>query len=204
MAEIDFDLYKVLFEELDPTNLKKRFLRLLLTMQNVERGSIWVRQEYRYICVESLGGPSDTDIIKGAGIDVDQSSIVGWVMKNGEMTIAEAGKDPRHYKEFEAGMKLKSALIVSFPLILRNGHVYGVVQIVDTSAGGDRMNLDEGYLNLLKTIVDMGSVALSNALNYSEQAERSLELEKTLEEIRGEVQIIGQSPAFMNVMRRIS
>ena len=96
MSEFDLDFYKVLFEELDPVNLRKRFLRLLLRIQNVERGSIWIRQGNRYVCIESLGGPTDTDIIKGAHISVDRPSIVGWVMENAEITVVETGKDPRH------------------------------------------------------------------------------------------------------------
>jgi transcriptional regulator with GAF, ATPase, and Fis domain len=203
MTEFEFDFYKVLFEDLDPEDLRKRFLRLLLRIQNVERGSIWVKRENRYVCVESLGGASDTDIIKEASIDVDQPSIVGWVMENAEMTIAEPGDDPRHHKEFEVGMKLKSSLILCFPLILKNGEVYGVLQIIDTSAGGNRMSLNERFLGLIKSIVDVGSVALSNALSYSEQRERNLELEQILEEIRREVEIIGQSRPFLDVMKNV-
>jgi transcriptional regulator with GAF, ATPase, and Fis domain len=203
MGEIDLDFYKVLFEDLDPENLQKRFLGLLLKIQNVERGSIWVKQEDRYLCIESLGGSSDTDLIKGASIGADQSSIVGWVIENGEMTVAEAGKDPRHYKEFEEGMKLKSARILCFPLILRSGQVYGAVQVIDTNTDGSGMYVDEKFLQLLKTIVDMGAIALSNALSYSEQLERNLELEETLEEIRRDVQIIGQSRAFLGAMKRV-
>ena len=40
MGEIDLDFYKVLFEDLDPDRLKKRFLRLLLRIENLDRGSI--------------------------------------------------------------------------------------------------------------------------------------------------------------------
>jgi len=203
MSEIDLHFYRVLFDDLDPENLRKRFLGLFLKLQNVERGSIWVKRKNRYVCVESLGGPSDTDIIKGASIRVDQPSIVGWVIKNAKMTIAEVGKDPRHYKEFEDGMKLKSALILAFPLILKNGQVYGVVQIVDTSTGGNRLNLNEEYLELLKSIVDTGSIAMNSALNYSEQLEKNLELEQTLKEIRGKAQIIGQSQSLIDVMKKV-
>ena len=203
MGEIDLDFYKVLFEDLDLANLQKRFLGLLLKIQNVERGSIWVREEDRYLCIESLGSSSDTDLIKGASIGADQRSIVGWVIENGQMTVAEAGKDPRHYKEFEDGMKLKSARILCFPLILRDGRVYGAVQVIDTNTDGSGMNVDEKFLQLLKTIVDMGAIALSNTLSYSEQLERNLELEETLDEIRRDVQIIGQSEAFLSVMKRV-
>ena len=45
MNDIDLDFYRVLFDDLDPQNLVKRFLGLLLNLQNVERGSIWVKQE---------------------------------------------------------------------------------------------------------------------------------------------------------------
>jgi len=108
MREVDLNFYKVLFEDLDPDKLKKRFLRLLLTIQNVERGSIWVKQNNEYVCIESLGSEFDTDVIKGASLSADQPSIVGWVMENAQMTIAEPGKDSRHFEEFEEGMKLKS------------------------------------------------------------------------------------------------
>ena len=203
MDEIDLDFYKVLFEDLDPESLKKRFLKLLLRIQNVDRGSIWIRRENRYVCIEALESSADTDSIKGASISTDRPSIVGWVMENAEMTVAEAGKDPRHFKEFEEGWKVKSAWILAFPLILRSGQVYGVVHLIDTNKDNKRLNIDEKYLKLLKGIVDMGSIALSNALNYTEQRERNLELEQTLAEIQSKVQIIGQSRPFMDVMKRV-
>ena len=203
MDELDFDFYKILFEDLDPENIRKRFLRLLLRIQNVERGSIWIHKDNRYVCVESLGSPTDKDIIKGASIPVEQPSIVGWVMKNAEMTVAEAGKDPRHYREFEEGMKLKSALIFAFPLILKNGEVYGVVQLIDTSTDANRLNVDKKYLGLLKSIIDIGSTALSNALSYTEQVEKNLELEQILAGMRSDEQIIGQSHAFFDVMKKV-
>jgi transcriptional regulator with GAF, ATPase, and Fis domain len=203
MNELDFDFYKILFEDLDPENIRKRFLRLLLRIQNVERGSIWIQQDNRYVCVESLGSPTDKDIIKNASIPVEQPSIVGWVMKNAEMTVAEAGKDPRHYREFEEGMKLKSALIFAFPLILKSGEVYGVVQLIDTSKDANRLNVDKKYLGLLKSIIDIGSTALSNALSHTEQVEKNLELEQILAGMRSDEQIIGQSHAFFDVMKKV-
>jgi transcriptional regulator with GAF, ATPase, and Fis domain len=203
MTEFDLDFYKVLFEELDPENLRKRFLKLLLKIQNVERGSIWIKQEDRYVCIESLGSPTDTDLIKGASMSVDQPSIVGWVMENAEMTVAEAGKDPRHYKEFEKGMKLKSNFIYAFPLILRDGQVYGVVQLIDTRPSSGRLNVDKKYLELLKSIVDMGATALSNALYFTQQVEKNLELEQILAGMQSDVQIIGQSRPFIDVMKQV-
>jgi transcriptional regulator with GAF, ATPase, and Fis domain len=203
MVEIDLDFYKVLFEDLDPGSMQKRFLGLVLKIQNVERGSIWVRRKHRYLCVESLGGPSDKDIIKGASIGTDERSIVGWVIENGEMTIAEPGKDSRHHKEFEKGMQLKSARILCFPLILRNGQVYGAVQVIETKKNGSGLTVDKKFLRLLKTIVDAGAIALSNALSYSEQLDKNSELEQTLAEIHREVPIIGQSRPFLRAMKKV-
>lgn len=203
MTEFDHTFYKILFEDLDPGRLRRRFLNLLLKLQNVERGSIWIQRDNQYVCVESLGGPSKIDIIKGAKIPVKKKSIVGWVMQHGEMTVAEGGKDSRHYQEFEKSMQLKSALILAFPLILKTGQVYGVVQIVDTSASGSRLNLDEQYLQLLKSIVDMAAVALSNALQHSDQLNKARDLERTLAEIRNKIQIIGQSASFLKTMKQV-
>jgi transcriptional regulator with GAF, ATPase, and Fis domain len=201
--ELDFDLYKLLFEELDPEKLPKRFLEALLRIQNVERGSIWVRKRNEYVCIEALRGSEDGDIIKGTRIGVDQTSIVGWVIQNGKMTIAEPGKDSRHFKEVEDAFELKSKIILSFPLILRNGEVYGALNLIDTSSGGNRMNLDRTLLELLQKIVDMGSIALSNALYHAEQQKQNQDLQLVLKEIRRSFEIIGQSRLFLDVMKNV-
>ena len=203
MSELESSFYRILFEDLDPENMRKRFLGLLLKMQNVERGSIWVKREKSYLCVESLGSPEDKDIIKGESISFETQSIVEWVMEHGEMTVVEAGKDSRHYSKFEEGMTLKSTWIIAFPLILQNGEVYGVLEIIDTQPGPSRLNVDEKYLELLKHVVDIGSIALSNALNYAGQLERNIELEQALDKIRNEIQIIGQSNSFIQMMKKI-
>jgi len=203
MHEIDLDFYKVLFEDLDPDNLKKRFLRLLLRIRNLDRGSIWVKQENRYVCIEALESSTDTDSIKGASISADRPSIVGWVIENSEMTVAEAGKDSRHYKEFEEGWNVKSVWILSFPLILKSGQVYGAVNLVDTNKDHKRPDINEKHLKLLKSIVDIGSIALSNALNHTEQVEKNIELEQTLTKIQSKVQIIGQSRLFIDAMKSV-
>ncbi len=203
MTQLESGFYRILFEDLDPEDMQKRFLSLLLKMQNVERGSIWVKRENRYLCVESLGSPKDKDIIKGESIGLDTQSIVDWVMEHGETTIVEVGKDPRHYSKFEEGMTIKSTWIIAFPLVLQNGEVYGVLEIIDTQPGPYRLNVDKKYLELLRHVVDMGAIALSNALNYKGQLEKSLELEQILDEIRSEVQIIGQSNPFIQVMKKV-
>ncbi len=191
--------FRLLFEELDPLKLQKKFLQALLDLQHVERGSIWVRRPDCYECVEAVGCHSEK--ISGLRLDSRQSSIVGWVIENGVMTVAEPGRDERHYKEIEDSFDVKSTLILCFPLFGRNRDVYGAVQIIDTSAGGDRLNIDKHYLELLQELVDIGSIALSNSMAYNDQAVENLQLKRTIEAIRGENRVIGQNEKFLEVMR---
>ncbi|MFZ2445745.1 MAG: sigma-54-dependent Fis family transcriptional regulator [Syntrophobacteraceae bacterium] len=200
MADKSFDFYKAVSEELDPEKLRRKFLMALLELQNVERGSIWVRSEEGYTCIEAAGTQSER--IKGLSVGAGAPSIVGWVIEHGKMTISEPDKDSRHYKQAEEGINVKSTLILCFPLFLRSGEVYGAVQIIDTSAGGNRLNLDKGYLGLLQQLIDIGSIALGNSLVYSDQVKENLKLRQTLDAIRSEQIIVGKSAAFLSVMHR--
>ena len=199
MMQQALQFYKALFEELDPDKIQRQFLKSMLRLQNVERGSMWLKKGDSYTCVEAMGHQSDK--IKGVTIHKDRPSIVGWVIENGKMTIAKGGLDDRHYKELEEGLSRKSNLILCFPLTRRGGEVYGAVQIIDTSAEGDHLNLDKEYLKLLHTLVSVASIALSNSLEFTDQHEENIRLKRALEGIRGEVSIIGQSDAFLRVMR---
>jgi transcriptional regulator with GAF, ATPase, and Fis domain len=203
MAQTGLDFYKVLFEDLDPKNLTRRFLELLLEIQGVDRGSIWVKEGKGYRCIEAIGSDTLKSDIKDAFIPADKSSLIGWVIQNAEMTVAEAGEDPRHFKDFEEEFEVKSTCILCYPLILRGDEVYGAVQIIETGSGGSRMNLDEKFLKLLQSIIDVGSVALNNALNFNKQLEKNVELETALEKIRADVQIIGQSKPILDVMKQV-
>ena len=200
MGDKSFDFYKAVSEELDPEKLQRKFLVALLDLQNVERGSIWVKSEGGYTCIEAAGAQSER--IKGMCVGSGQPSIVGWVIENGKMTVAEAGKDSRHFREAEEGITIKSRLILCFPLLLRTGQVYGAVQIIDTSAGGDRLNLEKPYLALLQQLVDIGSIALSNSLIYSDQVRENAKLRQTLDAIRGEAVTVGKSDAFLSARKR--
>jgi transcriptional regulator with GAF, ATPase, and Fis domain len=204
MIEMNFNVYKTLFEDLDFENLKQRFLKVLMEIQGVARGSIWVKHGNGYKCIEAIGGESGKNRVKGAFIPAEKSSLVGWVITNGKMTVAEAGQDPRHYKEFEKGLEVKSTCILCYPLILKSGEVYGAIQIIETDSGGKQMNLDQKFLEQLQRIVDIGSVALSNALNFSEQIEKNVKLEKALDDIRTDVQIIGQSRSLLNALKKVT
>lgn len=199
MRHKSFDFCKVLSEELDPEELQKKFLSSLLELQNVERGSIWVKHQGGYRCIEAAGVQSEQ--IRGLTISAEQPSIVGWVIENGRMTIGEPGKDSRHFKEVEEGLSIKSRLILCFPLFLKSREVYGAVQIIDTSAGGERLNLDRDYLALLQQIIDIGSISLANSLLYSEQVLENRKLKKYLAEIRAEGIVIGKSSAFAKVLK---
>jgi transcriptional regulator with GAF, ATPase, and Fis domain len=199
MSRTSFDFCKTISEELNPEKLQAKFLTALLELQNVERGSIWVRRDDGYQCVEALGSQSEQ--VKGITIGSRQPSIVGWVIENGQMTIAQPGKDDRHFKEAEEGLQVKSKLILCFPLLLRSGQVYGAVQIIDTSAGGDRLNLNPEYLELLQDLIDIGSIALGNSLVYTDQVIENQRLKQTLEAIRTDEMVIGQSPTFLRMMK---
>ena len=95
------DLFRSLSEELDPRRLQHKFLSALLEMQGVCRGSIWIKQGDGYKCVEALGEQSDA--IQGLHIGAGEASIVGWVIENRQMTVAEPG-DGRHRGVVEDGL----------------------------------------------------------------------------------------------------
>jgi transcriptional regulator with GAF, ATPase, and Fis domain len=200
MSDKPFDFYRAVSEELDPAELQRKFLTALLELQNVERGSIWVRSDKGYTCIEAAGLQSER--IREMSVDSSRPSIVGWVIENGKMTVAEPGKDTRHYWQAEEKLDIKSRLILCFPLFLKTGEVYGAVQIIDTSAGGNRLNLDKSYLDLLQKLIDIGSVALSNSLVFSEQVKENRKLRQALEAIRARDLIVGKSAALMGARKR--
>ena len=191
----DINYFKSLSEELDPDRLQRKFLESLLELQGVSRGSIWIRKDRYYLCVEAAGRQRESMV--GVRIPTGQPSIAGWVIDNGKMTIAEPEKDGRHYRAAEKGFDVKSSLILCFPLFLRDGTVYGAVQVIDTDPRKTRLNLESSYLTELQGLIDIGSVALSNAIVYHQQLEETESLKQTLEQIQGQPTLIGQSPAFL-------
>ncbi len=193
------DFYKELFQELDLDKLQKKFLQLLLKVQEVERGSLWIHAPGGYHCVEAVG--IDSEKVKGITLDEKRPSIVGWVMKHGEMTIAEAGKDQRHFYEIEKGFRVKSGYILCYPLILASGEIYGAVELIETQPGG-RLDLNKDFLDTLQGLVELGAVALGNALSFADKLSENLRLKKTLDQISEWGPIIGQSPVFLEVLDR--
>ena len=187
-----------LFKELNPESLQKKFLDSLLKIHNVQRGSIWIKKDKAYVCVEAAGAESER--IKGVSLDIRHPSIVGWVIENKRMTVAETRSDRRHYKEVEEQLAVKSSMILCFPLFFRDRDVYGAVQVIDTTPEKSRLNLDQGYLDQLQNLVDICSIALSNAVLYANERKKAQTLKSALKQSRHENRIIGQSPAFKKCM----
>jgi transcriptional regulator with GAF, ATPase, and Fis domain len=189
------DVFRALSEELDPKRLQRKFLEALLEMQSVTRGSIWIKKGDGYKCVEALGEQSEA--IQGLHIEGHEPSIVGWVIENREKTVAEPGADGRHHRAAEDELLIKSSKILCFPLFLRDGAVYGAVQIIDTSPDKSGLNLNGDYLDNIQELIDVGSIALSNAVLYHQKLEETETLKQSLRQIRGESPLIGQGPAFI-------
>jgi len=197
--ELPLSFIQSLFDRLDPDRFQSQFLKTLMQIQDVERGSVWIRKGDSFVCSEAAGPESEK--IKGLAISTKHPSIVGSVFETGKMTIAEAGKDPRHFKEVENALNVKSTLILCFPLKLKDGSVYGAVQIIDTSAGGNRLNLDSDYLGLLEGLVTTAGIALSTSLAMESQQKQNIELRRILEEVRSPPPVIGRSETFLAVLR---
>jgi transcriptional regulator with GAF, ATPase, and Fis domain len=187
-----------LFKELNPEMLQKKFLNSLLKIQNVQRGSIWIKKNDTYLCVEAAGAESEQ--IKGVSLDVQHPSIVGWVIENKKMTVAETKSDRRHYNEVEDQLAVKSSLILCFPLFFRDKKVYGALQIIDTTQEKSTLNLEKGYLEQLQNLVDICSIALSNAILYTTERKKILSLRSALKEAGSPGMIIGQSKSFQTCM----
>jgi transcriptional regulator with GAF, ATPase, and Fis domain len=193
------EFFKLLSTELTPEKLLDRFLKLLMDIQNVERGSIWVKKGDFHVCLHAAGEQSET--IQGLTIPANTQSIVGWVIDNGRRTVAEAGRDARHFTDAEKQLQTKSNLILAFPLILSNGSVYGCVEVIDVSARGRRMNLSDEYLELLQSLVDVCSIALSNSVAFKDVLDETDQLRRTVAAIRTEPLIKGPSRAFDRALR---
>ncbi|MCP4117940.1 MAG: sigma-54-dependent Fis family transcriptional regulator [Desulfobacteraceae bacterium] len=201
MDNSSFDLFKSFAGELDPEILQKKFLNALLKLQDVSRGSIWIRKNGMYECIEAAG--DERDNIRGVTLSTRQSSIVGWVIENGKMTVSDPGRDERHYRELEENLAVKSSLILCFPLFLKDRSVYGAVQVIDTSPDKRHLNLDKSYLANLQNLVDIGSVALGNAVLYREKLQETESLKTALKEYQEGKLIVGHSRAFQSCMELV-
>ncbi|MGE4298850.1 MAG: sigma-54 interaction domain-containing protein [Desulfovibrionaceae bacterium] len=189
-------LLKALSHELDTDKLHRKFLQMLLSLQHVERGSIWVKVDNTYKCIDALGG--ECDAVLNMTLPADKPSIAGWVIENGTMTVARVGQDERHFKEIEESLDVKSSLILCFPLLLKDGSVYGAVELIDTSSQGDVINLDPDYLALLQDLVDICSNVLGNSLQFSATLLQNRQLQETLQSFVSGSLVHGQSALFQD------
>ena len=170
------------------------FLSSLLKLQNVKRGSVWIKNGESYLCVEAMGDQSDR--VNGVSISADHPSIVGTVIETGKMTIARPGEDARHFRQIEDELEVKSTTILAFPLIMKNGEVYGTVELIDTGPNGDALNLQKSRLDLIQNFVDIGSLALSNFLDYTYQLSENKKLKKTLDILQSDNPLSAITPTF--------
>ena len=199
MKDRQIEFFKLLSGEHDPEKLLGKFIELLMDIQNVERGSIWVKKGGNYLCLYATGEQSES--IRGLEISAEKPSIVGWVIENGERTVAEAGIDKRHFTDAEKDLNVKSNLILAFPLVLLDGSVYGCVEVIDVSAGGRRMNLSSEFLEILQNLVDVCSIALSNSVAFKDVLEETDQLRRAVAEIREKELIKGPSRSFDHVLK---
>jgi len=202
MAVSLVELFKSFSDELDPERLQEKFLKALLRVQNVDRGSIWIREPKGYRCVAAQGVESDR--ILGVLLPVFEKSIVGWVIEHGEMVVARPDEDPRHYRKLEAEFETKSSLILAFPLLLKDGSVYGAVEIIDTNPEHRRINLEKPFLEFVRELVNIGSVALGNALAFAREKKATEELRSAIDLLNNDPLLIGQSPSFRAAVERIT
>jgi transcriptional regulator with GAF, ATPase, and Fis domain len=201
MFEKALSLFKSFASEIDPKVLQRKFLLALLELQNVSRGSIWIKRGETYMCIDAMGVESEA--VLGVAIGADRPSIVGWVIENGRMTIADPKKDVRHYKELEENLAVKSRRILCMPLFLRDKTVYGAIQIIDTRPEQNRLKLDPDRLQQIQDLVNIGSIALSNAIFFNDKLKETDSLKQTLSQIRGGGVILGQSPALLKILELV-
>jgi len=201
MLEKVLEFTRAIFEELDPKTFQRRFLEGLLAAQNVERGSLWVRRGDVIVCIEAAGEQSEQ--ILGVELPAGKPSVVGWVIENARMTIAEPARDPRHFKEIESGLAAKSTLILCYPLVLRDGTVYGAVELIDTSARGSRLNLRKDFLEILEHLVAIGSIALGQSLAFDNVERECRGLKTALDRFKEQPLIVGRSPAVQEAMKKV-
>ncbi|MDM8516322.1 sigma 54-interacting transcriptional regulator [Desulfobacterales bacterium HSG16] len=198
MSDFYYTLLKSFLKETDMEKLRLRFLVSLIEIQNVERGSIWIKENDHYLCVEAVG--KESSIVKSFRLGPDKRSIVGWVIENKERTIADPRHDKRSNHEIEDQLNIKNTMILCFPLLHENGEIYGALEILDTSSEPDMTKTDQDHLNKIQDIVDIGSLALSNAIRYNRQKEKIEDMQRTIDGIREEKGLVDQSPTLQDIM----
>ncbi len=189
---------ELIFDKLDSDRFMSLFLDALTSVQKVDRGSLWIRKGDGYVCAEARG--TEADKVQGFILSRSRKSIVGTVIESGQMTLAETDNDSKHFQGLARSLDPKNTLILCFPLILRDGTVFGAVAIHDTTVDGNRLNLDPDYLELLEGIVTVGGIALSASLHLADHYEKDHGMRKIRDHIRSSPLMIGRSENFLRIM----
>jgi len=100
---------------------------------------------------------------KGAGI-------AGWVVDHGEPeVILDVRHDPRFYPKVDEASGITTRSMVCVPVILDNGRVLGVIEILNKLS--DR-EFTQDDLNLMMIVAQLSATAMRRAERVSEEAER--------------------------------
>ena len=164
---------------IDTQTLLKSFLLTLMKLNNLQRGSVWINTDTGYLCVEAID--EENESIKGALISKNHPSIVGWVIENGKMTIGKPGADERHFKEIEKDFKVKSKIILCFPLVMESGEIYGAIQLIETETNKIFELSKDQYIDFLSDIVRVSSIALSKHMMIEEYIEEINRLKEMIQ-----------------------
>ncbi|MDH3393711.1 MAG: sigma 54-interacting transcriptional regulator, partial [Desulfobulbaceae bacterium] len=178
-----------------------KFLSALMGLHAVERGSLWVKRGSGYLCVEAAGAESDK--VMGVRLDRTERSIVGWVIENGKVAISRPGEDSRHHKAIERELAVKSNVILAFPLFLKDKSVFGAVEVIETVFSEENINLEAERLAQIQELVDIGSIALGNAISYDRQRKANAKLQQRLQSIGKDDEFLGQSKCFLQSLELI-
>jgi len=187
---------------LDLSTLMREVLRSLKELEPVSAGSLWFKKNGQIQCVESFGKAASQ--IKGRTLNSDEG-IVGWVVANKIYTFAESYKDGRHASYVEEEVGFESKTILCFPLVAGR-RCFGAVEIIDSRHSKEELRVDKKYLNLLQEIIDIASIALSNAINHHNLIEDNEEKEKQNQLLKERLNlferpenIIGESKALQEI-----
>jgi len=138
-----------------------------------------------------------SDALIGEEFDADLG-IAGRVCRTAEPVIVQ---DVRENNDFFRGIDDKSSFqtrgIIAAPLIYKN-EVIGVVEVLNKEGG---QSFDEDDLSLLQIFANLAAHAAHNAQEHESLAREKRAL---LETVKGQLQIIGSSPALRNVQDLIN
>jgi len=134
------------------------------------------------------------------GADVKQfeinlgQGIAGHVAETGEpLLIPDVARDSRWYKEISESIGFATQSIACVPMKL-NGHIIGVVEIIDKADGSAILPKD---LKILSVFAELAAQAIGNAREIEHDKK---EIKDLRQELQGKYEIIGNSKALRKVI----